>query len=121
VKTGDLLRHLKRHGCCLKRQGRAHSLWSKPGYGAIEAVCRHQKISNLLAYKICQGLSVGGPVSLPSHVRRCASAQPLLPCTLCSTPRGSSVSRASPRRLSSALARQAPRRSRNTSPATVPK
>jgi hypothetical protein len=58
VKTGDLLRHLRRHGCYLKRQGRAHSLWSNPATGAVEAVPRHQEISNVLANKICQGLTV---------------------------------------------------------------
>jgi len=58
VKTGDLLRHLRRHGCHLKREGRSHSLWMNPATGAIEAVPRHQEISNVLANKICRGLSV---------------------------------------------------------------
>lgn len=58
MKTGDLLRHLRRHGCYLKREGKAHSLWCNPATGAVEAVPRHQEISNHLATKICQGLSV---------------------------------------------------------------
>lgn len=58
MKTGDLLRHLRRHGCHLKREGRSHSLWMNPATGAIEAVPRHQEISNVLANKICRALSV---------------------------------------------------------------
>jgi mRNA interferase HicA len=58
VKRGDLLRHLRRHGCYLKREGASHSLWCNPGTGAVEAVPRHTEISNLLARKICRNLSV---------------------------------------------------------------
>ena len=58
MKRGALLRHLRRHGCCLKREGRAHSLWTKPATGAVEAVPRHAEIANLLARKICRNLSV---------------------------------------------------------------
>jgi hypothetical protein len=42
----------------LKREGRAHSLWTNPTTGAVEAVPRHTEISDLLARKICRGLSV---------------------------------------------------------------
>ncbi|HEX9723193.1 MAG: type II toxin-antitoxin system HicA family toxin [Vicinamibacteria bacterium] len=58
MKTGDLLRHLRRHGCYLKREGKAHSLWCNPATGAVESVPRHQEIPNRLANKICRGLSV---------------------------------------------------------------
>jgi hypothetical protein len=58
VKRGDLLRHLRRHGCYLKREGASHSLWCNPATGAVEAVPRHTEISNKLAQKICRGLSV---------------------------------------------------------------
>jgi len=58
VRTGDLLRHLRRHGCYLKREGKAHSLWCNPATGAVESVPRHQEIPNRLANKICRGLSV---------------------------------------------------------------
>jgi hypothetical protein len=54
VKRGDLLRHLRQ----FKREGRAHSLWTNPTTGAVEAVPRHAEISNRLAQKICRGLSV---------------------------------------------------------------
>ncbi len=58
MKTGVLLRHLRRHGCILKREGAGHSLWMNPRTGRMEAVPRHTEIPNLLARKICRGLSV---------------------------------------------------------------
>jgi predicted RNA binding protein YcfA (HicA-like mRNA interferase family) len=61
VKTGALLRHLRQHGCVLKREGGAHSLWTNPANGAVEAVPRHTEIPNLLAKKICRNLGVPEP------------------------------------------------------------
>lgn len=58
MKRGDLLRHLRRHGCYLKREGASHSLWCNPKTGAVEAVPRHTEISNVLARKICRNLAV---------------------------------------------------------------
>lgn len=58
MKRSALLRHLRRYGCFLKREGRAHSLWGNPQTGAVEAVPRHNEIPDLLARKICRGLSV---------------------------------------------------------------
>lgn len=58
MKRSSLLRHLRRHGCYLKREGRAHSLWVNPRTGAVEAIPRHQEIANRLARKLCRGLSV---------------------------------------------------------------
>jgi len=58
VKRGALLRHLRKHGCHLKREGRAHSLWTNPTTGAVEAVPRHGEIPDVLARKICRGLSI---------------------------------------------------------------
>lgn len=46
MKRSSLLTHLRRHGCYLKREGRAHSLWTNPRTGAVEAVPRHVEISN---------------------------------------------------------------------------
>jgi mRNA interferase HicA len=42
----------------LKREGRAHSLWTNPATGAAEAVPRHTEIANGLARKICRGLGI---------------------------------------------------------------
>jgi mRNA interferase HicA len=58
VKRGDLLRHLRTHGCHLKREGRLHSLWTNPATGAVETVPRHTEIPDVLARKICRRLSV---------------------------------------------------------------
>jgi mRNA interferase HicA len=58
VKRGSLLRHLRQHGCVLKREGASHSLWTNPINGAVEAVPRHTEISNLLAKKICRNLGI---------------------------------------------------------------
>ena len=40
MKRSSLLQHLRRHGCYLKREGRAHSLWCNPQTGAVEAIKR---------------------------------------------------------------------------------
>jgi mRNA interferase HicA len=58
VKRSSLLRHLRKHGCFLKREGAAHSLWTNPANGAVEAIPRHIEIPNLLARKICRNLGV---------------------------------------------------------------
>lgn len=38
MKRSALLRHLRYHGCYLKREGRSHSLWCNPKTGHVEAV-----------------------------------------------------------------------------------
>ena len=58
MKRSSLLLHLRWHGCVLKREGAAHSLWTNPATGATEAIPRHIEISNNLALKICRGPGV---------------------------------------------------------------
>ncbi len=58
MKRHALLKHLRMHGCYLKREGSNHSLWCNPQTGQVEAVPRHTEIPNLLAKKIYRGLSV---------------------------------------------------------------
>jgi mRNA interferase HicA len=58
MKRKTLLKHLRRYGCVLKREGRSHSLWMNPQTGEVEAIPRHVEISNKLVRKICRGLSV---------------------------------------------------------------
>lgn len=58
MKRSALLKHLRKHGCYLKREGRSHSLWTNPQTGGAEAVPRHTEVSDVLARKICRGLSV---------------------------------------------------------------
>jgi mRNA interferase HicA len=40
MKRTGLLKHLRKHGCVLKREGRGHSLWMNPRTGQTEAVPR---------------------------------------------------------------------------------
>lgn len=58
IERDALLRHLRFHGCYLKREGNAHSRWTNPKTGHTEAVPRHTKVSQLLARKMCRYLSV---------------------------------------------------------------
>ncbi|MCA9428554.1 MAG: type II toxin-antitoxin system HicA family toxin [Candidatus Omnitrophica bacterium] len=64
MKRKDLLKHLRRNGCYLKREGRSHSLWCNPNTGHTEAVPRHSEISNRLANQICDNLSLSRVGSL---------------------------------------------------------
>jgi mRNA interferase HicA len=58
MKRQALIKHLRKHGCYLKRERSAHTLWMNPQTGHIEAVPRHTEIPNLLAKKICRSLSI---------------------------------------------------------------
>lgn len=58
MKRSALLRHLRRHGCYLKREGRGHSLWCNARTGTVEAVPRHTEVANRLADKICRSLDI---------------------------------------------------------------
>ena len=58
MKQRALLRHLRVHGCILKREERSHALWTNPQTGQTEAVPRRTEIPNVLARKTCRGLSV---------------------------------------------------------------
>lgn len=58
MKRGDLIRHLRRHGCYLKREGRAHSLWCNPATGAVESIPRHSEVPNHLVRRILRNLSL---------------------------------------------------------------
>lgn len=58
MKRDALLRHIRKNGCFLKREGRSHSLWTNPDTGVTEAVPRHNEIPENLAKKICKELSV---------------------------------------------------------------
>ena len=61
MKRSSLLRHLRQHGCVLKREGGSHSLWTNPANGAVEAVPRHTEIPNLPTKKICRNLGIPEP------------------------------------------------------------
>ena len=61
MKRSVLLRHLRRHGCILKREGRSHSLWENQQNGHTETITRHTEIPNRLAKKICLSLALPEP------------------------------------------------------------
>ncbi|MYA29142.1 MAG: type II toxin-antitoxin system HicA family toxin [Nitrospira sp. SB0666_bin_27] len=63
MKRSVLLRHLRKYGCHLKREGGAHSLWINPATGSVEAIPRHTEIPDRLAQKICRNLSLPLPGS----------------------------------------------------------
>ena len=58
MKRNDLLRHLRKNGYNLKREGSAHSLWINPLNGVVEAIPRHSEIPDKLVRKICKRLDV---------------------------------------------------------------
>ncbi|NQW05166.1 MAG: type II toxin-antitoxin system HicA family toxin [Acidobacteria bacterium] len=58
MKRSALLRHLRHHGCVLKREGGSHALWTNPASGNVEAVPRHTEVPNVLAKKICRNLGI---------------------------------------------------------------
>jgi mRNA interferase HicA len=58
MKRQKLIKHLRKNGCYLKREGGSHTLWMNPRTGHIEAVPRHVEIPNLLVRKICRNLSI---------------------------------------------------------------
>ena len=58
MKRTALLKHLRKHGCALKREGRSHSLWTNLRTGEMEAIPRHTEVPDGLARKILRGLSV---------------------------------------------------------------
>ena len=45
MKRNTLLHHFRKHGCSLKREGAAHSLWTNPDTGAVEAVPHHDGVT----------------------------------------------------------------------------
>jgi predicted RNA binding protein YcfA (HicA-like mRNA interferase family) len=59
IKRTDLVRHLRRHGCTVLRQGSRHELWVGPS-GAWSTVPRHREIPLGTARAICQQLGIPG-------------------------------------------------------------
>ncbi len=61
MKRNEFLRHLRFHGCILKREGRKHTLYQNPSNGVVEAVPRHIEIEHKLVEKICKRLEIPLP------------------------------------------------------------
>jgi mRNA interferase HicA len=58
MKREALLRHLRRSGCRLLREGGRHSWWHNPMQNKRSAVPRHKEIDDDLARKICRDLGI---------------------------------------------------------------
>jgi len=58
VKRIALIRHLKRHGCELLREGSNHSVFVNRAARKRLLHSRHREINDFLARKICRDLEV---------------------------------------------------------------
>jgi mRNA interferase HicA len=58
MRREALLRHLRRNGCELLREGGQHSWWRNPMQNKRSAVPRHKEIDDDLARKICRDLGI---------------------------------------------------------------
>ncbi|MBU2608908.1 MAG: type II toxin-antitoxin system HicA family toxin [Chloroflexi bacterium] len=63
MKRRDLIGHLRKEGCVLRRQGSKHSVFFNPENGHLATVPRHREIEILLARKICRQLDIALPRS----------------------------------------------------------
>ncbi len=61
MKRHELLRHLKRHGCELRREGEKHSIFWNLTNQRTSSILRHTEIANKLADKICKDLGIRKP------------------------------------------------------------
>jgi len=61
LKRIDLIRHLERHGCQLRREGANHSVFVNPIARKTSTVPRHREINDFLARKICRDLELPEP------------------------------------------------------------
>lgn len=61
MKRRQLLRHLKTHGCELRREGSNHSIYRNPATGETTPVPRHTEIAENLARKICKDPGIPQP------------------------------------------------------------
>ncbi|MCH8344507.1 MAG: type II toxin-antitoxin system HicA family toxin [Planctomycetes bacterium] len=57
----DLIRHLKKHGCALLREGSNHSVFVNRARRKSATLPRHREINDFLARKIFRDLEVSEP------------------------------------------------------------
>ena len=58
MKRNQLIKHLRKNGCEILREGKRHTWWYNPKLNKRSAVPRHTEISDILANKICKDLEV---------------------------------------------------------------
>ena len=61
MKRTDLIRHIERAGCRLKREGGNHSVYYNPANNQTSTVPRHSEVYDFTARKICRDLGVAEP------------------------------------------------------------
>ena len=61
MKTTDLTKHLKSHGCELLRHGGKHDFWHNSITNALTSVPRHREIPFGTARAICKDLGIPIP------------------------------------------------------------
>ena len=58
MKRNQLLKHLRKNGCELLREGGRHSWWINTLQNKRSSIPRHSEINDQLARKICKDLGV---------------------------------------------------------------
>ncbi|MGD9930158.1 MAG: type II toxin-antitoxin system HicA family toxin [Mangrovibacterium sp.] len=58
MKRTAFIKHLKKHGCELVREGGNHSLYRNRENGKQSTVGRHPELSNLMCKIICKQLDI---------------------------------------------------------------
>lgn len=61
IKRRDFERHLRAHGCTLKREGGKHSVWENVAAARQSTVPRHRELPLTTARAICAQLEVPPP------------------------------------------------------------
>lgn len=61
MKRVDLERHLRAHGCEVKREGGKHTVWHNPATGRPATVTRHRELPLTTVKAICDQLGVARP------------------------------------------------------------
>ncbi|NQV02218.1 MAG: type II toxin-antitoxin system HicA family toxin [Bacteroidia bacterium] len=58
MKRYNLIRHLRKNGCHLLREGAKHCLYVNPANNKISTVPRHREIKKFTAKQICRDLDI---------------------------------------------------------------
>ena len=61
MKKQALVRHLRKNGCELIREGGRHSWWFNEKLNLRSSVPRHTEIKEILVRKICKDLGIPEP------------------------------------------------------------
>ncbi|HTB31218.1 MAG TPA: type II toxin-antitoxin system HicA family toxin [Bacteroidia bacterium] len=58
MRKSDFTKHLRKHGCQLKREGAKHEIWENSANGTWSSVPRHNELKKFLCIKICKDLGI---------------------------------------------------------------